>query len=77
MHDTTARLRARCAVRAAALLVPGAATAAEAAPTISYGPWLFATVAFVVVTALSFLAGLWRAGSGQRSCAPDPGSSAR
>lgn len=70
MHDSTARRyveRLRIPVAAAASALPGApalaAAAASTAPAApGNGPWIFATVAFVVVAAVSFVAGLWRAG---------------
>jgi len=83
MHDTTAgrhaeRLRGPAAA-VAALLAGTAVRAAEAASaaepsSAGSGPWVFATVAFVVVAAASFAAGLWRAGSRRDPPPGDPGS---
>jgi signal transduction histidine kinase len=37
--------------------------AAQSGSTASSGPWIFATVAFIVVAAISYLAGRWHAGA--------------
>lgn len=82
MHDSTARRhveRLRIPVAAAAAALTGApvlaAAAASSAPAPpGNGPWIFATVAFVVVAAASFAAGLWRAGRRQQTPPADAGS---
>ena len=70
MCDSTAgrrvERRRRLAAAAAGLLTGAAAVAAEApaaAAAAGSGPWIFASVAFLVVAAASFAAGLWRAGA--------------
>lgn len=81
MHPSTARRRVerrrRLAAAAAGLPTGTAAWAADAttaAPSAGSGPWLFVTVAFLVVAAASHAAGLWRARSRRDAPPIDAGS---
>jgi signal transduction histidine kinase len=80
MHDSTARrrvdrLRTPAAMATAALA--GATAAATEAPTAAAaagnGIWIFVTVAFGVVAAASFAAGLWRSGARRDTTPGDAG----
>jgi len=72
MHDSTARTpakRLRLLATAPGLWAACATAATDppAGATASIGPWIFASVALLIVAAASFAAGLWRAGDRHRT----------
>ncbi len=70
MLESFARLRSVPAATALATAVPAACAADGATAAVGWGPWLFATVALVLVAAASFAAGAWRSRRESKPSAP-------
>jgi signal transduction histidine kinase len=74
MHDSTARRRSGRlgALLAAPTLLSPATAAAASDGAQATGPWIFVTVAFLVVAVASFAAGGWRAAARRRPAPTTP-----